>query len=250
MLEQAREREGGSGVRVAVLDTGWDESICDLRVKPGDTLVWSAHDGRCLMTPGAHDDNGHGTLCTNLILKTAPHTTVHPVKILDSRASCQTEVLIEAIRYSSCQHTLLAAELHSVCRAAVQSGACVVAAQSGTGPELLPGAFSEILSVRGTVFHAQKPMVVADESGRASLSALGDSVGTIGLGGRRAVVSGDSVACAIVVGCLSAAFGRGGKAALGDAIDACYVAYSRTCLAAGVMPRSRETRSILSGYSV
>jgi subtilisin len=95
--EVADCKTAGYGVRVAVIDSGWDRARRDSRVAPGVAVV--APDGTLLpeFSDDDMDSNGHGTACINLILNGAPLCTVIPVKVFGAQRETSPIILARAI---------------------------------------------------------------------------------------------------------------------------------------------------------
>ncbi|MBL8351376.1 MAG: S8 family serine peptidase [Burkholderiaceae bacterium] len=93
----AHTRSRGTGVCVAVLDTGVDATHPTLagRVLPGADLV----DGDLLPAEGAPTGAGygHGTHVAGLVLAGAPQATILPLRVLDDEGAGNVWVLAEAL---------------------------------------------------------------------------------------------------------------------------------------------------------
>jgi hypothetical protein len=57
----------GRGIRIGVIDTGWDRAVADPRVLPGVGLTDPDDDFALLRTDDDNDRLGHGTACADLI---------------------------------------------------------------------------------------------------------------------------------------------------------------------------------------
>jgi len=91
----------GTGIKVAVLDTGIDLDHPDLNVAGNVTFVEGTTTG--------DDDNGHGTLVAGImgardndigVIGVAPEATLYAVKVLDSDGSGIMSVLLSGIEWS------------------------------------------------------------------------------------------------------------------------------------------------------
>lgn len=90
----------GRGVRVAILDTGVDESHPDLTGKVSSyDLVRSGGSFACKPAKGT-DQVGHGTACAWIIKQMAPESEVHSVKIIGGHAGGSNAELIEGMRWA------------------------------------------------------------------------------------------------------------------------------------------------------
>jgi subtilisin family serine protease len=153
-------RATGLGVTVAVIDSGWDRSISDSRIVSGVGLV--DDEVECLAVPSNDDSdrNGHGTVCTQLLLEGAPGVCVIPVRVFGKRLETSAEVIERAIDWSAragarvinlslgTQRVDAKYGLYAACQRACDSGTIIVAACAvprGT----YPAAFEPVLSVAG-----------------------------------------------------------------------------------------------------
>ena len=95
-----REELGGAtgkGIRIAVIDSGWDRTRDDPRVLPGIGLVDPEDDLAMLRTDDDHDRVGLGTACIDLILRIAPEATVTPVRVFGNDLETSPGTLHAAI---------------------------------------------------------------------------------------------------------------------------------------------------------
>ena len=155
----------GTGIKVAVLDTGIDTSHPDLRVVGGATFVSG--------TSSYNDDNGHGTHCAGIIaaldnnigvVGVAPEASLYAVKVLDKTGSGSISNIISGIEWcitnriqvismsigSSSSSSALKAE----CDKAYNAGIVLVAAAGNNGPRSntvgYPARYSSVISVAAT----------------------------------------------------------------------------------------------------
>lgn len=91
----------GAGVRVAILDTGVDESHPDLAGKLAASydLVRAGGKFACKPAKGT-DEVGHGTACAWIVKQMAPEAEVHSVKIIGGHAGGSNAELIEGMRWA------------------------------------------------------------------------------------------------------------------------------------------------------
>ncbi|HEX2203444.1 MAG TPA: hypothetical protein VHG91_09115, partial [Longimicrobium sp.] len=66
----------GRGVRVGVVDSGWDRALADPRVRPGVAIVVPEGGGAPELSDDDHDRMGHGTACADLVLRVSPEAEV------------------------------------------------------------------------------------------------------------------------------------------------------------------------------
>jgi subtilisin family serine protease len=163
--QRARNLGDGTGVIVAVLDTGVSASHPDLagRVLPG----WNALTGQ----DGAADDAGHGTFVAGLIAGhgaggdasgVAPGVSILPVKILDSNGTGSTASFVTGINYAvsagariiniSASGTTDSPAMDDALANAEAHGVLIVASAGNEASEatLYPAAASTVLAVTAT----------------------------------------------------------------------------------------------------
>jgi type VII secretion-associated serine protease mycosin len=207
----------GSGVVVAVLDTGVDAAHPQLagRVLAGSDMV---------RTGSANTDcHGHGTFVAGIIAAgqisgvpftgVAPGATVLPIREADSTGSAPVSNLARGIRVAadlgariinvSVVTSANDASLHDAVRYAVGRGAVVVAAAGndfGNGdPHQYPASFPEVLAV-GAI-DANGARAAFSDTGAIGVVAPGTDLVSIGAGGAGLVAgSGTSYAAPFVSG--------------------------------------------------
>ncbi|HEX8209987.1 MAG TPA: S8 family serine peptidase [Longimicrobium sp.] len=157
-----RERIGpatGRGVRIAVIDSGWDRGLAgtSARVTDGICLAWTG--SAMEFSSDVQDRIGHGTACITLLSRVAPEAEIYPVRVFARELSSSVAALCDAIRWSvhrGCDVVNLslgsfspdsALPLYAACEEARSAGAIVVAASSGDGSPCYPADFDNVLSV-------------------------------------------------------------------------------------------------------
>lgn len=150
----------GSGVRVAVIDSGVQRDHPHIRAEnilPGTAIL---SDGTMLTGEGAECDRlGHGTAVTAAILELAPDAAIIPIRVFHDALKTSARVLTAAIARSldlradvinlslgtvNPAHRNVFAEL--IARATAQ-GALIVAAREAGGLPCWPGALADVLGV-------------------------------------------------------------------------------------------------------
>lgn len=154
----------GHGVRVAVLDSGWDRGQHDSRVLEG---VSFADSERYLVHSHAADDHdrvGHGTACASLILQVASEAAVVPVRIFGQTLETSPAALLAAIHWAveakvqivnmSLGTTLREAlwPLYVSCERARRAGIIMVAAGRSAGTRSYPASFANVIGVSAARF--------------------------------------------------------------------------------------------------
>lgn len=200
----------GRGVRVAVVDSGWDPSVHDPRVGPGVGLV-APRDATSLPRGGDGDVLGHGTACIHQVLRIAPDATVLPVRVFGARLECPAAALLAAIRWAveervdivnlslGTTRADLLRPLYAACEHARRAGTLVVAAGGNDGPATYPSVFEHVLGVEKG--HFASPFHFRYRPGAAlEVEAWGQRQPVIGLGGQVTLATGTSVAAPNVTG--------------------------------------------------
>jgi len=161
----------GTGVKVAVIDTGINYGNLDLTpnyIPPGYNAITNG------ATPPL-DDNGHGTHCAGIIAATddaagvvgvAPRASLYAVKVLDKSGRGYISDIIEGIQWAidskmqvismSLGSSLPDSTLESACNIAFQNGIVVVAAAGNNGAAftgsniIYPARYQNVIAVGAT----------------------------------------------------------------------------------------------------
>lgn len=156
----------GKGIRIAVIDSGWDRTCPDPRVLPGVGLVDPADDLAMLRTDDDHDRVGHGTACINQILRIAPDARVHPVRVFGGDLETSPGTLQAGILWAIEQGvqvinlslgTTLEGTLHplyAACERARRQGIVVVAAGHNSRSWSYPAIFENVIGVSAERFES------------------------------------------------------------------------------------------------
>lgn len=206
----------GSGVKVAVLDTGIDLDHPDLtaNIKGGVNTINSLK--------SADDDNGHGTHVAGIIaavdnsvgiIGVAPQASLYAVKILGKTGSGYVSDIIEGIQWCINNGMQVAnmsfgtstdvQSLHDAITAAYNSGIVLVAAAGNSGPEdnsvQYPAKYPEVIAVSAI----DNTGAIASWSSRGpevELAAPGVNINSTYKGGGYKTLSGTSMASPHVAG--------------------------------------------------
>jgi subtilisin len=201
----------GRGVRVGVIDSGWDRSLPDPRVLPGLGLVPGDPGQAPAWTDDDGDRNGHGTACAHLVLRVAPDARVIPLRIFGERLETGAEALAAAIHRGAemgldvlnvSMGTLSIAglqPLYRACAHALEAGTIVVAATNARLGWSVPAIFANAIGVgalpgRGGFAIAHRP----DDA--VECLAHAEHPGVPWLGGEPRTVRGTSFAAPVVSG--------------------------------------------------
>ena len=211
--EFAWDTSTGSGVKVAVVDTGIDLSHPDLNVAPEN---FNAINSR----KSANDDNGHGTHVAGTIaalnddygvVGVAPGASLYAVKVLDRSGSGWVSDIIEGIEWCI-THDIQVINMslgasqgttafESAIDAAYTAGIIIVAAAGNDygGPVNYPAAYDHVIAV--SAVNADDTIATFSNIGtQVELAAPGVGIFSTYKGGTYATMSGTSMAAPHVTG--------------------------------------------------
>ena len=199
----------GRGVRVGVIDSGWDRTLPDPRVLPGVGLTDPADDFALLRTDDDHDRLGHGTACADLVLRLAPASTIVPIRVFGGQLETSPAALRAGIDWAA-EHSIHLvnlslgttleherAPLLAACERARRRGTLIVAAAPNA--HTYPAAFEGVIGVEAGDFASpwdfrHRPGAIIE------CAASGKDQRLRWLGGREEVMSGPSFAAPHITG--------------------------------------------------
>ena len=235
----------GSGIRVAVLDSGWDRSISDPRVLPGMGFVDPDDDFALARNDDDQDVLGHGTACADVILDVAPDARVIPVKVFGNKLETSPGTLEAALHWAIdagvqvinvSLGTRLEGTLHPLyraCERARQAGIIVVAAGHNANDWSYPAIFENVIGVSAARFDSPYHFHYRAEH---AMECVGWGVDrpVLWVGGERVVRHGTSFAAPGVAGIVALILERHPQAKLEDV---------REMLARFAVPGGEDTAS-------
>jgi len=209
----------GTGVRVAIIDTGIDYTHSDLGANYKDGYDYVNDDADPM------DDNGHGTHCAGIVaaedngegvVGVAPKAHLYAVKVLDSSGSGSLSDVIAGIQWSqnngmdvismSLGSDFGSISLKNACNNASSSGVLLVAAAgndgnpSGKGDTVdYPARYDSVIAVAATDSNDERARW-SSTGPDVELAAPGVSIYSTRLGGGYETKSGTSMACPHVSG--------------------------------------------------
>lgn len=201
----------GRGIRVAVIDSGWDRALDEPRVLPGVGFVDPADDFAMARNDDDHDVLGHGTACADLILRVAPDARVIPVKVfgkvLETSPGTLHAALLWAIEagvqvINVSLGTRLEGTLHplyAACEKARRAGIIVVAAGHNANDWSYPAIFENVIGVSAARFASPFHFRYRTEHAM-ECEAWGVEQPVLWVGGHRVVKHGTSFAAPNVAG--------------------------------------------------
>lgn len=212
--EWVRDELGGAtgrGIRVAVVDSGWDRSIGDDRVLPGVGFVDPDDDFGMARNDDDQDVLGHGTACADVILGVAPDARIVPVKVfgrvLETSPGTLRAALLWAIEagvqvINVSLGTRLEGTLHPLyhaCEMARQAGIIIVAAGHNANDWSYPAIFENVIGVSAARFESPYHFRYRPEHAM-ECEAWGVERPVLWIGGERVVRHGTSFAAPSVAG--------------------------------------------------
>lgn len=206
----------GSGVRVAVVDSGIDTEHPDLKGKVRESVEAVNEDGKISFRPSTSGDQaGHGTACAGIITSVAPDVDLYSVKVLGPNASGSGEMFLVGLDYAIKQKFQVInlslgttkreyfGPIHDLLDRAYHAGCIIVAAANNLPYPSYPSIFSS--SVVSVVKRAGgDPFNFGYRYGHViELVAPGVEVKTTWPGGGYRQLTGNSFACPYMVGVIA-----------------------------------------------
>jgi subtilisin family serine protease len=211
----------GTGIKVAIVDTGIDMDHPDLQANIKGGINTIAPKGRYKDPNDFDDDHGHGSHCAGIVaaidndigvIGVAPEAWLYGVKTFDSRGSGKTSDCIEGIQWCtdngmdvismSWSSGAFDQALNDTCEAAWAAGCVLVAAASNNGveyPDAYPAAYASVMAISAT--DSNDDLAYFSNYGdEIELAAPGVSIYSCYKGGAYAYMSGTSMACPHVSG--------------------------------------------------
>jgi len=219
----------GTGVRIAVVDTGINNAHADLAGSDGSSRVVL---GPNYSNPAktSKDDNGHGTHCAGIagasnnsigVVGVAPDCTLIAVKVLDKQGSGWISSIISGIDWAADNAEIISMSLGTTSHvqalqdsvdAAVAAGVLVAAAGGNEGqvgnPPLYPGAYASVMAVAATNSSDGVPSF-STKGSYIDIAAPGVAVTSTWKDGGYATLNGTSMATPHVAGAAALLYAAG-----------------------------------------
>lgn len=206
----------GSGVKVAVIDTGIDRDHPDLDANLAGCVNFIYSWQTC------EDDNGHGTHVSGIIaaenndfgvVGVAPNAKIYSLKVLDRRGSGYLSDIIEALDWAVANNMQIVnmslgtsvdvISFHEAIKRVNSAGIVQVAAAGNSGPGAntvnYPAAYPEVIAVSATDSSNNVPSW-SSRGPEVDLAAPGVNVYSTYLKGKYQTLSGTSMAAPHVTG--------------------------------------------------
>lgn len=150
-------------IRVGVIDSGWERRRADARVERGVGIVGDGEEFDVALSDDDRDRNGHGSVCTDLILRIAPAARVVPIRVFGTRLETSPEAIVAAVHWALSNGLRLInlslttaredakPKVYAACERASREGVIIVASAANQGESDLsyPAAFDCVLGVAG-----------------------------------------------------------------------------------------------------
>jgi subtilisin len=203
----------GSGVDVAVVDSGVDASHADVRsVEGAIALSWDPEEEEVLYAEGPHDDlYGHGTACAGIIRRAAPDARIISVRVLGERLSGKGMVFAAGLRWAIAHGARVInlslstgredyyGMFHEIADEAAFAGVVLVCATNNVPAPTYPGEFSSVISCAAQ--SGDDPFSIdANPAPPVDFGAPGLEIEVPWLGGGTIVTTGNSFAAPHVTG--------------------------------------------------
>jgi subtilisin len=153
----------GRGVRVAVIDSGWDRRQYEPQIESGVGLVDSVDEFRLNKSNDDHDRIGHGTACTRIILDRVPGAQIVPIRVFDHVLETSIPVLAAALEVAVERRVHIInlslatsrrdaiVPLYAACERAARDGVIIVASSKPTSNPY-PASFENVIGVEASEF--------------------------------------------------------------------------------------------------
>jgi subtilisin len=231
----AAGRPTGSGVGVAIIDTGINYTHPDLA--PNCPAPYGANFVDATKPP--LDDNGHGSHCAGIVaaaddgsgvIGAAPRATLYALKVLNASGSgsyssiiaglnwCVTNKATYNIRVASMSlgGSTVSTSLQTACKNAYNAGVLLVAAAGNGGPPAIktgstvtyPAKYSQYVVAVSATDSSNKIASFSSTGSEVELAAPGVSIPSDWLGTGLNTISGTSMACPHVSGVAALVSGK------------------------------------------
>ena len=149
----------GKNVKVAVVDSGWDRSLKDIRILDGKCFCDENDELKFGESFNYNDENGHGTAVTSVILQIAPDVNILPIKVFGKTLETSINIIETGIYFAIENNVDLInlslgtfleealIPLYKACEAAKSKNITIIASRSNWKEDSYPSIFENVISV-------------------------------------------------------------------------------------------------------
>lgn len=153
------ENPTGRGIRIGVIDSGWDDAFDASRVERGIGFVDPDDDFAVYESEDIHDRIGHGTACGALILRIAPQATLYPIRVFGDQLETSPATIQSALQWAIEQKFDVVnvslgtfredalVPLYKVCEQAKRKEILIVSSSHNRKERSYPSVFENVISV-------------------------------------------------------------------------------------------------------
>lgn len=217
----------GHGVRIGVIDSGWDHALFNRQVQKGISFV-DPGDGRSLLeNEDDQDQIGHGTACIDLILSCAPEAEVIPIRVFGPSLESSVDIVNAGIRWAISRGLRLLnlslgtmradalKPMYSACELARESGMIIIAARDNYCDWSYPSVFENVIGVTSGDFEGRFDFNYNPNEG-IECTSKGKFDDMMWLRGRKVSMAGNSLAAANMTGIVALLLERFPRSSLED----------------------------------
>jgi len=215
-IDDAWRSATGSGVRVAIIDSGIDSSHPELKGRVVGSVEARLENSRVVFDPSATGDSaGHGTACAGIIAKIAPDCRLFSIKVLGSAGLGDGQAFLAGLEFAIKERFKVInlslgttkpqffIPLHDLLDRAYQAGCIVVAAANNLPHPSFPSVFSSSL-ISVIKSGETDPFNFGFHYGQViELTAPGVNIRTPWLDKGYRTLTGNSFACPHIVGIIA-----------------------------------------------
>lgn len=203
----------GRGVKVAVIDSGIDDTHPLINVKDG-ICICNDEQGKVRVSQNYSDNVGHGTACAGIICNIAPNIELFSVKIFDESLFAPGEYLVQAILWAIDNQidvvnlslgvidVTFRDRIADICQEASGKGVILISAKHNQGMESFPADVEDCIGVAGGRLYGKYDYYYNWDNGFTCI-ARGNRQRVCWLNGQEMIVEGTSFAAPHISGIIA-----------------------------------------------